>query len=367
MRSKFILIYEEDQLKLNHYLNQQSELGWHAESINAFRIKFSYDPNKRYYYNVILKGGITDLNSTPKVFEDHTDLMASFDFEEISKHPNFLIYRTTKHIDLFTDSEVDYKPNKKAVKKMYFNVLSLFFVVALTCWTLSMNGLYGILISNMAQLSVVLNIIVLIHACIRVQKVYLLFHQKQDDTLSFRWQSKYIDPLTLIYFIFVTSLLLTLVPINLQQFIIPAILMAISMKLISKLNIKIITSYILQAVVIITISVITINLMVRNTLSSVMDSSHKSTFVYESWIAKEVVTHDHSSLYVKVDFMSDFMIEEFLDINPESPDILEYKVTAVPHYLTTKYLFRGPNYAIISDNEEPESFFLNFFENNMKK
>ena len=43
MRIKFIITSLEDQLRLEKFLNQESEKGWHATKITLFYIKFTYD------------------------------------------------------------------------------------------------------------------------------------------------------------------------------------------------------------------------------------------------------------------------------------------------------------------------------------
>src|SRR5699024_10439048 len=50
-RTKFIITYENDQYKLQRYLNEQSARGWHAEKVGSYHITFSYNEDTRYYYH----------------------------------------------------------------------------------------------------------------------------------------------------------------------------------------------------------------------------------------------------------------------------------------------------------------------------
>lgn len=66
MKFKLILIYPENKLKLQRFLNEQSSRGWHLIKQRIFGLQMTYDPEVQYHYEVILSNEIRTASNGPQ-------------------------------------------------------------------------------------------------------------------------------------------------------------------------------------------------------------------------------------------------------------------------------------------------------------
>lgn len=168
MRLKFIVIREEDQNKLHRLLNQESEKGWHATKISFFHIRFDYDPNIRYDYEVFSDHITRTIRTGPNTLKQHEDFMNDFNYTLVPSRQNVIVYRSLEKQDLYADESVDIVVSKKIFNRLFKNQLLLLMFILLNMASTINQGLHSIMVNNLTRITLLFLLFLIIQQVIKI-------------------------------------------------------------------------------------------------------------------------------------------------------------------------------------------------------
>ena len=364
MRLKFIVIREEDQNKLHRFLNQESEKGWHATKISFFHIRFDYDPNVRYYYEVFSDHITRTIRTGPNTLKQHEDFMNDFNYTLVPSRQSVIVYRSLEKQDLYTGESVDIVVSKKIFKRLFKNQLLLLMIILLNIGSTLNQGLYSIMVSNLAQIALLFLLFFVIQQVIKtVSLVNDYKRQKLSDKLNIRWHPYFPDP----YIVYLALLLLGLLSILIPDplfgiaIIVPALLIIPIQRFIQRRNPTTPIKIIIYLISFILITILSLNIMMR----SVFTLTPKGFFITESWLAKETTDYRSftsiESLEIKTELFNDILVDGFLKKNHIPTDIDENAVHKIENeYGMVRYVFRNSSKIVITEGEKPLEFYESY-------
>ena len=365
MKFKLIIIYPEDKLKLQRFLNEQSANGWHAKKIGIFGIHMTYDESIQYTYEVLFSSSVITANNGPADYKRHEDLFAEFNYESILATRDFMIYRTVDDSEVFTDSELRQEDDKIAYKKILLGTLAIPFIVMMNLFSVSQSPMIYNLTSPLMIPSIATQVTLIIFWLIRIKNILKMKKGQMNDDLNSRWSFNHHDPFTLAFgFIFIIFLLTLLPQFSPTMFIF--LMIAVVLFIIDNLNIAKVRKYLLMVLVVI----LGVNILVRATLSEVHNSTNNidtSNIIINnsSFIASlQMIYNDDNLIDIvesKISFFDEFVIKSLLKEQNISVDVpLEQLTEVIDDYGMRKFVYRDKSKIVVSDEALPESFYLEF-------
>lgn len=363
MKIKFIITTEDDQLRLEKFLNQESEKGWHATKITRFYIKFNYDKNIRYYYYVLSKHSVRNQKTGPTSLSDHEEFMMEFNFTKISNDPLLLVYRSDQKLDLFTDNILNEETIKSSIKRLILGHTLYLASLLLGIYTNLNQGFYYLLISNSVQIAVMF---LIAFSMITLKKIltYLLGKGKLfNNKLNYRWHPYLPDP----NFLFLMGLL-----VYLFFLIMPNVYMALGLFFpiitlipiyfyIQHRNPAKVRKFIYYTIATLLIMNVSFNLLIESSRRS----KPENIYVNESWLAKEI--HDFTdpnyitTVEIKTDFISNSLVDKFVKRNRLPSGLEKGKLHKLENeYDYVRYFYWDESKIILSDEQLPADFYESF-------
>ena len=360
-RTKFIITYENDQYKLQRYLNEQSARGWHAEKVGSYHITFSYNEDTRYYYHITLKEEALGFLSGVPQNKKYQDFVEDFDIEVVSTSMLFTTLRSEEPIDYFTDPSVDELQRKRISNKIFRRSLIYLVTIATMAYNMVSIGLYPVLTNNTFQMAIVSFLFFTVFAFNQIYKSWQLKNNKIDDSLTFRWRAIIIDPLTLSIFIFVVWAVVIILPINSLHIVAILIIGLLLHTFIGKTSLTKIQKYGAFA-----LSMILGFMMVNYFIGSLLMNSSHEHIISESWIAVEDYHFDESeeltiSLQIKVDDFRDYLVGEFYHRHNIHEMFMRNKKTETQASDgMTYYVYESDDFVVISTEQKSDAYYASF-------
>lgn len=360
-RTKFIIIYENDQYKLQRYLNEQSAQGWHAEKVESFHIRFSYNKDLRYYYHITLKEEALGFMSGVPQNKKYQDFIEDFDIDVVSTSMVFTTLRSEEPINYFTDPEVDELYRKRISNKIFRRSLIYLVTIIIMAYNMYSVGFYPVLTNNSFQIALVAFVFFTLFAFNQIYQSWRIKNNKINDTLTFRWRARIIDSLTLSIFLFLVWSLVIFFPINSFHIFGLGIIGFLLYILIGKSSLTKIQKYGAFTIFMI-IGFMMINFFFGPPLINI-SSDH---IISDSWIAEEDYHFDGSevftiSLQIKVDPFRDYLVSEFYHQHNIHELFMRNKKTETQASDgMTYYVYESDDYVIISTDQKPDAYYENF-------
>lgn len=363
MRIKIIVVGEEDVNKLQRFLNQESEKGWHATNISFVHIKFEYDPKVRYYYNVASTLSSRTLIVDPEATEEDGKNITEPNYTIISNIKDIIVYRSLENQDLLTEE----RPDSPVAKKMFDRVIGRYIVTTLlvlsSIYLLLKGDLFSFLVSTPYQILIVILIFCLLRELTSL--ITLLSHRNKEfsDKLTMRWHPYLPDPI----FIILGAMILYLISIVAPKVLISiALLIPFSLafplfKLIRKRRPET-----MRKIVVYTLSYILLTAVCFNVVGWANEAAKlQDTRVRESFLAKQTLDY-HSfdlveSVEIKSETFSKLIIEEFLKKEELPTNLSPNTIHTVSNkFAYVKYLYFNQEKIILTTFEQPLEFYESF-------
>lgn len=191
---KYIFIHLTDSHRLQIFLNQQSERGYHAIRVGLFSITFTYDPQARYYYQVSLPQKFERLYKQEDNYIEKKNFLEAFGLEAVKSHLNLEVYKSSSNIPLNTDPTVDDVVIRKITRNILLNSLLLIVLFTSNLYSSITMGLFETLRSGSIQALIVFSAFSFIFILVDIFKMIRYKKGIIKSNLGYRWKIGRIDP-----------------------------------------------------------------------------------------------------------------------------------------------------------------------------